>query len=51
MKAHEQIVFLAELLNIIGELQETVRDYCRMLTAEQDGCTLEEEETDDNVPF
>lgn len=49
-KAEEQILFLAELLNIIGELQELVRDYCRVLTAEQDGCMLEDE-SEHNVPF
>ena len=36
MKPEEQITFVAELLYLINELQELVKDHCRMLTSEQD---------------
>ncbi len=51
MKAQEQIVFLADLLNLIDELQDLVRDYCRVLTEEQNGCMLEDEPQNRNVSF
>lgn len=51
MKAQEQIVFLAELVYLIGEMQDLVSDYCRVLTAEEDGCRLENEPENRDVPF
>ncbi len=50
MKPEDQIIFVAELLNLINELQELVRDHCRVLTAERDG-TLESIAERDDVPF
>ena len=51
MKAEEQVIFLAELLNLIGELQDLVRGYINVLTSDQDGCMLERDPADNNVPF
>lgn len=42
MKAEQQICFLADLLNLIRELDALVKDHCRSITAEQDGACLEE---------
>ena len=36
MKSEDQIHFLSELLQLIDQLQTIVRDYCRVLTAEED---------------
>ena len=41
MKAEQQISFLADLLNLIRELDTLVKDYCRYLTTDQDGSCLE----------
>ena len=51
MKAEEQVVFLAELLNLIGELQDLVRGYINVLTSDKDGCMLERDPADNNVHF
>ncbi len=51
MKAEEEIVFLAELLRHIDELQDLVRTYIRVITSDQDGCMLEQEHRDKNMPF
>lgn len=37
MKSEDQIHFLSELLQLINQLQTIVRDYCRVLTAEEEG--------------
>ncbi len=36
MKPEDQIHFLSELLQLIDQLQTIVRDYCRVLTAEEE---------------
>jgi len=41
MKPEEQIIFVADLLALINELQELVREHCQILTSEQDGRMLE----------
>ena len=41
MKAEQHISFLADLLNLINELDTLVKDYCRYLTTDQDGSCLE----------
>jgi hypothetical protein len=52
MKAQQQIHFLSDLLNIIQELQDLVQDYCRLITAEEDGCCLEEDGSrNEKYPF
>lgn len=52
MKAQEQIYFLSDLLHIIQELQTLVQDYCRLVTAEQEECWLEDDGSkDENYPF
>ncbi|MFO7620041.1 MAG: hypothetical protein R6W81_02085 [Bacteroidales bacterium] len=51
MTAQDQIIFLAELSHLIDELQELIRDYCRLLTAGQDGCMVEDEPQYRNIPF
>ena len=35
MKAEQHISFLADLLNLINELDTLVKDYCRYLTTDQ----------------
>jgi hypothetical protein len=50
MKAEQQICFLANLLNLINELDTLVKDYCRYLTADQDGSCLEKAVFDEE-PF
>ncbi len=44
MKAQDQIHFLSNLLDIIDELQRVVQDYCRLITAEEDGSCLESDQ-------
>lgn len=51
MKAEEEIIFLAELLRHIDELQDLVRGYIRVITSDQDGCMLEQEHRGKDVPF
>ena len=51
MKPEDQIIFLAELVTIINELQELVRDYCQDLTTEPDDEILEPATQPDDVPF
>lgn len=52
MKAQEQVHFLSDLLHLIQELQDLVQDYCRMITAEDDGCCLESDgRKNDTCPF
>ncbi len=51
MRPEDQIIFLAELLNLINELQELVRDYCQALTAEQDGGMPQPATQHNDVPF
>lgn len=51
MKAENEIVFLAELLKLIDELQDLVRGYINVLTSDQDGCMLEQNHRDNDVPF
>ncbi len=51
MKAEEQIHFLADLLELIDKLQNLVRDYCRMITTDQDGHCLESDHDQHNDPF
>ena len=41
MKAEQHISFLADLLNLIRELDTLVKDYCRYLTTDQDGSFLD----------
>ena len=41
MTPEDHIIFVAELLNLINELQELVREHCQILTAERDGGMLE----------
>ena len=50
MKAGQQICFLADLLNLINELDTLVKDHCRYVTAELDGSCLEKTEFDEE-PF
>ena len=50
MKAEQQISFLADLLNLINELDTLVKDYCRYLTTDQDGSCLEKTAFDEE-PF
>lgn len=49
--AEDQIIFLAELLNLIDEFQDLVRGYINVLTSNQDGCMLEEDNSVNDVPF
>lgn len=51
MKAEEQIQFLAELLDITTALRQLIIDYCRVLTAEDDGHCLEDNPKWPKVPF
>lgn len=51
MKAEDEIIFLAELLKHIDELQDLVRGYIRIFTSGQDGSILEREQSDNDVPF
>ena len=51
MKSEDEIIFLAELLNIINELQDLVRGYINVLTSDQDGCMLEKDYNKNDVPF
>jgi hypothetical protein len=51
MKAEDEIVFLADLLHLIDELQELVRGYINVLTSDQDGCMLESQHHNKDVPF
>lgn len=52
MKPEEQIIFVAELLDIINSLQELITDHCRTLAAESkrpmSNRSLEE---CDDIPF
>ena len=41
MKAEQQICFLADLLNLINELDTLVKDHCHYIIADQDGSCLE----------
>ena len=41
MKAEDEIHFVGMLLDLIHELQELVRDHCKLLTANDDGHSLE----------
>jgi len=51
MNAEDHIIFLAELLNLIGELQELVREHCQILTAERDNDMLENIPEYEDCPF
>jgi hypothetical protein len=51
MKAQDQIHFLSDLLNIINELQQVVQDYCRLITAEEDGSRLESDGNNGKIAF
>ena len=50
MKAEQQICFLADVLNLIRELDTLVKDYCRSLTTGQDG-SCPEKTAFDEEPF
>jgi len=51
MKTEEQIHFLSDLLKVIDTLQTLVRDYCRVITDDQDGSCLESDPGHHNDPF
>lgn len=51
MTPEDHIIFVAELLNLINELQELVREHCQILTAERDGGMLENISDHENCPF
>ncbi|MDW7774687.1 MAG: hypothetical protein SCH71_17535 [Desulfobulbaceae bacterium] len=51
MKAENTISFLAELLELTDKLRELVKDYCREITAEEDGCRTVEKNQHDREPF
>ncbi len=51
MKAQDQIHFLSNLLDIIDELQRVVQDYCRLITAEEDGSCLESDQDNEKLAF
>jgi len=51
MNAEDQILFMAELLRLIEELQELVSNHCRLMTSDQDGCMLENTKPNRDVPF
>jgi hypothetical protein len=50
MRAEEKILFAGKLLELIRELEELVIDYCRVITAEEDGHMLEKDDYE-KVPF
>ena len=52
MKSEDQIHFLSELLQLINQLQSIVRDYCRVLTAEEERNSWSKNDNDfENEPF
>jgi len=50
MKSEQQIFFLADLLELVRELDTMVKDYCYYITADQDCPCLEKTEFDEE-PF
>ncbi len=50
MRSEEKILFAGRLLELIRELEELVIDYCRIITANDDGHMLEKD-ADPEVPF
>ena len=51
MKPEEQIIFVAELLDIINRLQELISDHCRALAEEMVTSMLERTSEYDDNPF
>jgi len=50
MNAENKVLFAARLLELIRELEELAIDYCRIITANDDGNMLEVE-AEPEVPF
>jgi hypothetical protein len=50
MRAEDKIIFAGKLLELIRELEVLVIDYCRLITADEDGHWLEND-ADEKVPF
>ena len=49
MKAEDQILFAGKLLDLVQQMEQIIKDYCRQLTAQDDGHWLERENRDE--PF
>ena len=50
MKAEEQRLFAVQLLDLVQKMEQMIKDYCRLLTAKDDGHGLEQEESEED-PF
>ena len=50
MKSEEHILYAGKLLNLVQQMEQTLKDYCRLLTSQDDGHWLENER-DDEEPF
>ena len=50
MKAEEQRLFASQLLDLVQKMEQMIKDYCRLLTAKDDGHWLEQEESEED-PF
>ena len=43
MKSEEHILYAGKLLNLVQQMEQTLKDYCRLLTSQDDGHWLENE--------
>lgn len=50
MRPEDHILFAGKLLDLVREMEQIIIDYCRFITAHDDGCLLEEEGIDQD-PF
>ncbi len=50
MRSEEKVLFAGRLLELIRELEDLVIDYCRIITADDDGHMLEKD-AEPEVPF
>ncbi|MCF6178970.1 MAG: hypothetical protein L3J63_06230 [Geopsychrobacter sp.] len=49
MSPEDQIFYAGKLLDLAQQMEQLLKDYCRQLTAHDDGHRLEQENSDD--PF
>jgi hypothetical protein len=50
MKPEDHVLYVATLLELVQRMEQTLKDYCRLLTAHDDGHCLETDNAD-KEPF
>ena len=51
MNAEQNLAFLTQLLELIGKLQDLIKDHCQLILAEEQGSHLVECDKEEDIPF